>query len=220
MVHADLGNISESVISSTKVLYLSREIGDLVGEASGLINLGAALTYGGLFREAIPCFERAALLSRDERFAAAASQKGLDAAHFESAALTNMAQSLLNLEEFARGFRVMSRALEVSPKPRSAFEATSRTIREFTFVQLALKLGMMNEARDHCELCEKYGLMAGTIRSRVVARISRGLWGVHAGDVDQGVAILEKQLSTADLGVFRTEALTALMQCYEFAGRV
>src|SRR5260221_2781634 len=66
MIHADLGNISDSVISTTNAIFISRESGDLLGEAAGLINLGAALNYGGLFREAIPCFERAAMLSRDE----------------------------------------------------------------------------------------------------------------------------------------------------------
>jgi putative two-component system response regulator len=219
IIHADLGNIAESVVSCTKALIISRETADLLGESTALINLGCGLIYGGLFREAIPCLERSAQLSRAEGYAVSASQRGIQAADIEAAALTNMAQCLLNLEEFGRAFRIMSRALEVSPEPRSAIEATSRTIREFTYVQLALRLGMIDEAREHTELCERYGLMAGTVRSRVVARISRGLWEVHAGDVDQGLGILEEQLSTADLGVFRTEALAALVQCYELAGR-
>src|SRR5258708_12350739 len=56
MVHADLGNISESVISSTKVLYLSREIGDLVVEASGLSTLGPPPPYAGPFPHPLPFF--------------------------------------------------------------------------------------------------------------------------------------------------------------------
>jgi response regulator RpfG family c-di-GMP phosphodiesterase len=220
MIHADLGNIADSVINSSKAIDLAREGGDITGEVASLINLGAALNYGGLFREAIPCLQSASRLARSSNLTVALKGAELLPAELEAAALTNLAQSYLHLEEFGQGFRVISKALQRCPVPATAINASSRAIREFTFVQLSLALGNLNAARRHSDLCENFGLMAGTIRSRLVANISKGLCEIHGGDIGNGLAILEAQLVAAgEIESFRTEALIALVHAYDHGGK-
>ena len=53
VVHAEMGDIAEAVLRHSNALKIARQAGDVLGEASTLINLGIALNYGGLFKEAI-----------------------------------------------------------------------------------------------------------------------------------------------------------------------
>src|SRR6185503_15364002 len=58
MVHAELGNIGQALIQGSSALTIARRTKNTIREISVLINLGIALNYGGLYREAIQCFER------------------------------------------------------------------------------------------------------------------------------------------------------------------
>ena len=219
MVEADLGNVAGAVIRYSNALTLAIELKDIVGELAVLGNLGTALNYGGLYREAIPCFERVSSLLRIDSVAEAVSHATPHAREMAPAAFTNLAQSYHSLEQFEKGFAAISHSLAISREPADATTAGNRVIREFTFVQLALALGKVDQARTHSQLCDLYAVKAGR-RGQHLSDIARGLCEVYGGDVSAGLALLESVLSSSgDGNVFRTNALTALVRAYEQANR-
>ena len=204
---AHLGDVGDAVFHYTEALVIARELNDAEGEGSVLSNLGSALNYAGLYREAIPCFLRAIALAKTRP----------EARPYATAALCNMAQSYCALGEFDSGMASIVSSLATSDEPRSAVEAMNRAVREFTFVQLALELGKLSAAREHSRICAAYARQSGVRKAEFLAEICAGLCEIHGGDVDRGLATLEKALATSgDQG--STEymtALTALVKGYD-----
>lgn len=120
VVYADVGNICEAFAHHAAALNTYREQGNALAEAKVLLNLGVTLNYGGLYREAIPCF-----LS-----VAAAAGKDDAVRELVATASVNLAQSYFYLEEFAKGFSAACKSLELSAPPIDASASMSRTIRE------------------------------------------------------------------------------------------
>ena len=219
LVNADLGNVADAMIEYSNSLSLAREMDDAHGEASVCNNLGMALNLGGLYREAIPCLEKAVSLSRTKEFATSGVKGNLASIDIELPALANLAQSHLYLEQFHQGFAAISECLSRSLDPHDASTATGRVIREFTYVQLALELGKYDLAREHRELCTKYGKTSWK-KGQQCMEISRGLCEVYCGDADLGVAILEALLtSDYDINSGRVTSLNALVKAYSLVGR-
>src|SRR5262249_51945504 len=161
------------------------EIGDTEGELIGFVNLGVALNYGGLYREAIPCFHKAIVLAQS--FSGLRKHRG--------AILANLSQSHFYLSEIVRGFEAICGALADTAEPVDATSALSRTVREFTYVQLALELGKLAHAREHSEMCTRYAQLANTIRTQSMARIAASLCEIHGGDAEKGLSELELVLT-------------------------
>jgi putative two-component system response regulator len=208
--HAHIGNVAEAVLHFAIALPISREVGDIEGEISTLSNLGSALIYGGLYREAIPCFIQGAVRSADWH------DRDIEAACF-----CNLAQGYFHLEEYDRSMEAINRSLALSAQPGSAFQALKRAVRELTFVQVSLELNNWSQSKAHTALCEQFCLQCGTPRSRLVAKICRGLYEVYAGDVSTGLLALEEALVIADQvsTVERADVLSAMVKCYDHAGR-
>ena len=218
IVEADLGNVAGAVIRYSNALTLAIELEDRYGELSVLGNLGVALNYGGLYREAIPCFERITALLHIESIAQAVSQNPT-AWDMHCAALTNLAQSYYSLEQYEKGFAAISHCLAISREPTDAVTAANRVIREYTFVQLALELGKVDEARAHSTACDTYSAKAGK-RGQFVSDVVRGLCEIYGGDVNAGLNLLEGTLAASgDAGQFRIDALTALARAYDLVNR-
>ncbi|MGZ5098746.1 MAG: HD domain-containing phosphohydrolase, partial [Usitatibacter sp.] len=174
---------------------------------SVLCNLGVALIEGGFYRESIPCLRQAAIVAKNSATPS-----------FEAYAHSNLALSYLYLEEYREGFASICECLAMSPEPSDSESALSRTVRELTFVQLALELGKVSAAREHASMCVRYGRQCGTTRGAFVANLSTGLCEIHGGDVNKGLGILESALaSSPDASSFRTEALRALARAYDLA---
>jgi putative two-component system response regulator len=211
IAYAHMGNVAEAFLYYASALTIAREINDVDGETSTLVNLGNALNYGGLYREAIPCLMEAVSLTRAYE----------EAKPFEAAALCNLAQSYLYLEDFPRGLKAISSSLELSTEPETAFSCFSRVIREFTYVQIALEMGKLSSAREHSGKCTQYALRSGTRRSENVALVARGLCEIHGGDVEKGLALLERSVSISgeETNPQYTAALAALVKGYEHAGQ-
>ena len=116
VVHADIGNIGEAFAHHAAALQVYRRHGDAISEAKVLMNLGVALNYGGLYREAIPCFM------------SVASAAGRIDVRSELAAVAsvNLAQSYFYLGEFDKGFSAARKSLELSAPPTNA-ECTCRS---------------------------------------------------------------------------------------------
>ena len=211
VAYAHLGDSGEAVLQYAQALELARETGDLEGEAAILNNLGIALNYAGLYREAIPCFLQVASLAK----------RSPDTAPSEAAALCNLAQSYFHLGDYRDGLQTIALCLEKSEEPVDSFQALGRVVREFTFVQLALELGKLGVARSHSQACQRYSQRSGTKRSRFVAGVSWGLCEIHGGDVGKGLALLEDSLrDSGEVGTpEHASALKALVSGYDHASR-
>jgi putative two-component system response regulator len=214
VIYADLGNVAEAITRLSSALGIAREIGDLAGEIAALNNLSAALIYGGLYKDAIRCCERAAHLARSNPEVPLVVEWSM-----ELTALNNMAQGYYYLGDHEAGHRVITRCLSMSSEPTNAFAATNRSVREFTYVLLALELGRVAAARAHADLCREYAQRAG-LRARATAEIAVGLCEVYSGHWDRGLSILELSLQqNGHPGSLRTDALLALVKALDQIGQ-
>lgn len=210
VLQADLGNVPDAVAHHCRAVELARELQNLFAEISYRINLGVTLNYAGLYREAIPCFKSAERLSRDS---SATSRLAATAA-------ANLAQSYLALDELREGFDAITAALSESHPPENSASALARTVREWTFVQLALELGKFGEARRHTSLCREFANQSGCLRSTILSDGASGLCEIYFGSIDKGLATLEGAFErTENNSALRTDALTILVKAYDKAGR-
>jgi putative two-component system response regulator len=212
IIHGDMGDVAEAVVHYSRALDWAIECGDNRGEISVLVNLGSALNYAGLYREAIPCLKRAIeiCVERDE-----------SAPTFLPSGWCNIAQSYLNLGEISAGFDAITQALAVSPEPVTALDNFNRTVREFTFVQIALEFDRIREAKAHALQCRNFALRCGSPRAKFLADIAEGLCEIQVGDVQKGLRLIEGTLGSTvtELGTFRAEALKALVKAYDQVNR-
>ena len=208
---AHLGNVAEAVLCYSRALAIAQTIDDIDGEASTLVNLGNTLNYGGLYREAIPCLQRAADLAQRYELARP----------FEAPALCNLAQSYFYLEEYPAALKAITHCLELSREPDSAFACFSRAVREFTFVQVAVEMGKLHAARQHASVCNKYAKQSGVRRCASIAAVAQGLCEIHGGSVERGLQLLEGALPLAgeENSPQYNGALSALVRGYSHAGR-
>lgn len=210
VLQADLGNVPDAVAHHYRAIELAREQGNTFTEISYRINLGVTLNYAGLFREAIPCFKSSERLSRESSATSVLA----------ATAAANLAQSHLALDELTEGFDAITRALGESQPPEDSASALARTVREWTFVMLALELGNFVDARHHAGLCEKFARQSGCLRSAILSNVAFGLCEIYCGDIDRGLSILEEAFeSTESNSALRVDALAILVKGYDKAGR-
>jgi tetratricopeptide (TPR) repeat protein len=210
VLQADLGNVPDAVSHHCRAIELARELQNSFAEISYRINLGVTLNYAGLYREAIPCFKSAERLSRDSS----------DTSLLAATAASNLAQSHLALDELREGFDAITAALSESHPPEDSASALSRTVREWTFVQLALELGKFGEARRHASFCKEFANRSGCLRSAILSDVASGLCEIYCGDIGRGLGILEEAFErTESNSALRIDALTVLVKAYDKAGR-
>jgi putative two-component system response regulator len=207
IILSDAGDITAAVPRYCKALDLAVTLGDQLAETGALINLGIAFNYGGLYREAILCFEQA--ISNTSRFQVACSLKG--------PALTNLAQSYLYLGECEKGFQAITNSLAIAQEPSDSVSASARTVREYTYVQLALELGKFEGAKKHAHLCRHYGTMSGMMRSQLLAEIAVATCEIVDGNVASGIKALELVLERGGTITLKEDALIALVKAYDQA---
>lgn len=207
IVLSDAGDIASSVPRYCKALDLAITLGDRFAETGALINVGIAFNYGGLYREATLCFQKA--IAHTSRFQEARPLMG--------AALSNLAQSHLYLGEHEIGFRAIEESLAEAKEPSDSVEASGRTVREYTYVQLALELGKFEVARKHAVLCKHYGTLSGMLRSQLLADIALAKCEVYSGDVEAGIQALEQTLERCGTITSKEDTLVALVKAYDHA---
>src|SRR5260221_3683048 len=209
IVHGEIGDATESVVKYANALALATELGDSPSEGTALIGLSATFNYGALYHESLRCAARAAAIFNDMK------DGQFTAAH----AYTNMAQAYLNLEDYSSGFEAIRMALSLSEEVHDGRSAFSRSIREFTYVQLALELGKIDEAREHSALCRQHSRWGDNPKSNVLADIAAGLCDVKAGDVERGFKDLDSALAKSFDFSLKVDALTALAKAYDEIGK-
>jgi putative two-component system response regulator len=206
IVSADAGNFADALIHYSRAIEIAKETGDRYGEAIVLQGLGVALNYAGLFSEAIPLFRRAAEIGAHMKLV-------------ESRAHTNIAQSYYFTEQFSRALVEIQHAIEKGGEPNDAGEALSRTIKEATYVQIAIALGMRRLAFERAELCRKHARWGGTPRSLLLADLSSAMCDVFFGDAASGIESLRSCADRAEhVPAVKPLALVALVKALEASG--
>jgi putative two-component system response regulator len=208
VAEGELGDLGGAILHYEKGLVLAREE-SAVAHVASLINLGTALNYCSLHREAIPCFQGAYELIWAEPSVPRT---------FLGKALGNMAQGFLFLEDFRHGLDVIRLAIAEAIEPSDGRTALSRAVSEWTFVQLALEMGQLDEARAHAAECRRYGQWGDNPRSLLLADICQGLCEVFGGDIERGLQILESTHARAANCSQREDTLRALVRAHSEAG--
>lgn len=207
IVHNEVGDHASAVASHCRAFSIAREIGDDTARDRALINLGVCLMDCGLYREALPCFERVVDGHGDKEL--------------WSTAVTNMARLFFLMGEYTKALPLIKNAIELSPPSRDAIGAQKRTLREFTYVQIALELGRLNLARERASECARYARFGNTPRSVTLANIAVGLCEIQGGSVERGVLLLEATVERKGLETsLLLDALPALIKAYDAAGRI
>ena len=209
IIHSEAGSVAEAVVRYCQALRIAREIGDTFGEVAVLINLASAFIYGSLHHEAIRCLDRAvALCDRP------------DLRQYLPFAYCDIAQAYLALEDYPNGFAAIKRSLDESAEPKDGASFYSRTIREYTYVQLALEVGQLAQACAHADACRYYSQWGDNSRCKTISEIASGLCEIHCGDVEKGLDLLEQALATSgEFIINRMDALRALVKAYDECGR-
>jgi putative two-component system response regulator len=216
IVHADLGNVGHSVIHCAKALETAQK-GDLTRHVSIINCIGIAMSYGGLYRQAISCFDRSLSISNTSEYLREAARVGPVGLEYARSALTNKAQNHYYLEEFEESFIAIDRCIRECGDPWDSLSAERRAIREFTYVFVALELGKLAAARQHAADCHKYSLM-GTDRARFYSKVCTVLCEIHGGDSELGLSKLEA-LASCRGAADRIGILKFLIRSYDQLGR-
>lgn len=205
-IQADMGNVGEALVHHARALDLSRRIGNVEFQATDLINIGVALNYAGLYREAVPCLRQSQDL---------VSLLRSDPNQLGAKALANLAQSYLYLESYRDGLDAATQALAATPEPIDAGTTVSYVVRSLTFVQLALELGKLSASRQRANACVQYSMRVDSPRARTLAETARGLCEVHGGKPARGLLILEDALRNTTLPSCKPLILIALVKAYD-----
>jgi putative two-component system response regulator len=213
IIHEGLGNVAQAIIHYHTALQLAREIADEDGQVSVLVNLGAAFCNGGLFREAIACFQRGEQLAAREP-----ARRRL----YEPMFLGNITSALWQMGDLGTAFATMRRCVALASEPPDVHSAYARTSRELVFTQVALDAGDLKEARIRADACRQYASSTGTGLATINATLATGLCDVYGGDAQRGLAGLEQarqRTSSLELVYHRADALTALVRAYEYCSQ-
>ena len=207
---ADSGGLPDAMEAYADALSLAQGLSDPIGQGKVWLNLGVALVYSGLYREALACFEKA------EAFAAAES--GL--AHTRPIIFANIAVCHLNLDEFRHGLIAIEQAVELSRDPKDTHALLNRSLAENHYTRLLLEVNNFEGAREHAKLARQFATESKSPRAEISAAVAEGLAEVFSGQTDVGITRLTNTLARArTLKITTREVLVALVKAFEFVGK-
>ena len=207
---ADTGGLPTAMEAYADALRLAGGIADKVRERRVWQNLGVALMYGGLYGEAITCFECVTSQISEENGVQASVAK----------AYGNIALCRLNLDEIRAGLIAIERAVALSGESNDAQSALNRVMMENNYTRLLLEADNYAGAREHAKLARLYASRTKSPRADIFAAVAEGLAEVFSGQADVGITRLTKTLDRAKtLKVTTREVLMALVKALEFAGK-
>ena len=205
----EAGNVGQALLHYTEGMEVARGLGDLEGEARILNNVGVTLNYAGLYRDAIPCFERVRALA----------QPGWSD-DLQRKSLANIAQSYYYLEDFGGALRAVTQCVARQVEPTDATQHFSQTIREFTFVQVALESHHDDLAYLHANRCQTYARHSNSGICSIMADLASGRCEVRRGQVTKGLGMLEDALARSrHVDSSYRDALVAVVQSYDEANQ-
>ena len=207
---ADTGGLPTAMEAYADALRLAGRIADKVREDRVWQNLGVALMYGGLYGEAVNCFERVISQASDTPGVQSSMAK----------AYTNIALCRLNLDEIRPGLVAIERAVKLSGESNDAQSALNRVLIENNYTRLLLEADNFEGAMKHAKLARLYASRTKSPRADILAAVAEGLAEVFSGQADIGITRLTKTLDRAQtLKVTTREVLMALVKALEFAGK-
>jgi putative two-component system response regulator len=207
---ADTGNLPTAMEAHSDALSLAQKNGDVSREGKTWHNLGAALGYSGLFREAIECYQRALTFTKRVK----------DLSPFAAALHTNIALCYLHLDEIAQGLAAVNKAVELSCEPVDANAILDRILMENNFVRLLIEIDDFEGARAHAKTARHYASMTQSPRADIFASVAEGLAEVFSGYADVGISRLTAAFERAvSLKVTSRDVLVALVKAHEHIGQ-
>ena len=207
---ADTGNLPMAMEAYADALSLAQQNDDYSREGRVWLNLGVALIYSGLFREAIACFSRVVDLAKISKDLEAS----LTPAHI------NIALCYLHLDEINQGLIAIRKAIEFSSKTSDTHSILNRVLAENYFTRLLLEVSNFEGARQHARLAREFAAQSKSPRADISASVAEGLAEVFSGQVDIGISRLTSTLDRAiALKVTSREVLVALVKAFEYTGQ-
>jgi putative two-component system response regulator len=207
---ADSGGLPDAMEAYADALSLAQGLSDTIGQGKVWLNLGAALIYSGLYREALACFEKA------DAFAAV--EPGL--APNRLGIYCNIALCHLNLDEIRDGLVAIERAVELSPDSKDSITLLNRALVENHYTCLLLEAHNFAGAKEHAKLGRQFAAESKSPRADIFASVAEGLAEVFSGQTDVGITRLTNTLDRArTLKITTREVLVALVKAFEFVGK-
>ena len=207
---ADTGSLPDAMEAYADALSLAQGLSDPIGHCKVWINLGAALIYSGLYREALACFEKAE--------ASASVEPAL--ASMRAAIFSNIALCHLNLDEMRRGLIAIERAVALSPDPKDSLALLDRALVENHYTRLLLEVNNFDGAKEHAKLGRQFAAASKSPRADIFAAVAEGLAEVFSGQSDVGITRLVRTLDRArTLKIVIREVLIALVKAFEYIGK-
>jgi putative two-component system response regulator len=207
---ADTGNLPLAMEAYRDGLTLAQQTGDALQEGKVWHNLGAALAYGGLYREAIGCYVRAM------EFVDIAPQL---TSYFPGLYL-NIAASHLNLDEPSQGLAAIKKSIDLFKNPTTQHEILNRVLAENYFTRLLIEVEDYAGATEHAKTARHYATQSKSPRSDITAAVAEGLAEVFSNQQDVGISRLTSTLVRAKaLKVAAREVLVAIVKAHEHIGQ-
>jgi putative two-component system response regulator len=207
---ADTGNLPKAMEAYADALSLTQKHDDRLQEAKIWQNLGAALLYSGLFREAIGCFATIFELAK----------RAPEVNPLVAGAQANIALCHLNLEEIAAGLIAIRKAAETLQNPSDAHSVLNRVLIENYYTRLLIEADNFDGAREHAAAARHFASQSKSPRADISASVAEGLAEVFSGQSDIGISRLTSTLQRGiALKVTIREVLVALVKAHEHIGQ-
>ncbi|MBC7622011.1 MAG: HD domain-containing protein [Aeromicrobium sp.] len=207
---ADAGNFPRAMEAYASAMTLVKQSADAVQECKIWQNLGAALIYAGLLREAVGCFNKALMLSQHDPRAAG----------FAGISYANLALCYLNLDEPRAGIDAILKALEFDASPSEPHQVLNKVLKENYYTRLLIEISDFDAALSHARTAREYANKSKSPRSDIQASVAEGLAEAFSGNLDVGISRLTATLERAKtLNLASREVLVALVKALEYAGR-
>jgi putative two-component system response regulator len=207
---AEAGNLPLAIEAYAEALAIAIELNDPRAESAVCNNLGVALLYSAQYEDALTCFQR--VVARSERNEALRIPLGTG--------LNNIALACLHLEDYTHGLDIARQALALQEDLATPSAQVRRVMVESTYVRLLLEVDAQEQARQRCEVANRIARASGLQRPILWAGMVEGLYQVHSGAVDAGLARLSELIEVArDLKGSVGDALILMVKANEVAGR-
>ena len=207
---ADSGGLATAMEAYADAISLAQGLGDEGREGKTWLNLGAAMIYSGLYREALACFERA-LTKIGNNPALAGRAAGI---------YGNIALCHLNLDEIRQGLNVIETSIRLSAEPTDAYSLLNRVLAENYYTRLLFEIDDFEGAQRHALLARSYADKSKSPIADITAAVAEGMAEVFSGKLDVGITRLVTTLDRAKtLGITTREVLKALVKAFEHVGK-
>ncbi len=207
---ADTGNLPLAMSSYADAMSLAQKTKDMSREGRTWHNLGTALMYTGLYREAITCFLKALEFTNlvEDLISARAPLH------------TNVAACHLYLGEISQGLVAIKKSIGSAVDSVDPNAILNRVLAENCYTRLLIEVNNFEGAREHAKVARQYAALTNSARADISASVAEGLSEIYSSQIDVGLTRLQQTLHrAAALKVNAHEVLVALVKTHEHLGQ-